>query len=93
MTVYADLLLDVRTEMTSNGAADPAKVKAAWAGDRKSMIVFQDRLFIAKKLQEKHLSKRWHDASIDFLKNGDTKKFGIELNEIKAIIIDIAVKG
>ncbi len=37
--------------------------------------------------------KRWNDTTIDFLTDGDLRKFGEKLNELKAIIIDIAVNG
>ena len=57
------------------------------------MIVLQDRIFIAKRLREEKLFNRWHDATNEFLKDGDEHKFGDKLNQLKGVVIDIAING
>jgi len=93
MTKVADSCLEARAQIGSPGTAKVEAVQAAWAEDRKCMIVHQDRIFIAQRLNQERMFKRWNDTTIDFLTDGDLRKFGEKLNELKAIIIDIAVNG
>jgi hypothetical protein len=90
MTKVADLALEARAQKDSGGA-EVLALQATWAEERKCLIILQDRIFIAEKLRAKKVSALWRALATDFIANGDAKKFGEKLNEIKAIIIDIAL--
>jgi hypothetical protein len=93
MTKVADSCLEARARIGSAGPAAIEAVQAAWAEDRKCMIVLQDRIFIAQRLSQERMFKRWNDATNEFLNEGDLDKFGVRLNELKRVIIDIALNG
>jgi hypothetical protein len=93
MTKVADSCLEARAQTESAGAAKTEAVQAAWAEDRKCMIILQDRIFIAQRLSQEKMFKRWNETTSEFLKEGDVQKFGERLNTLKQIVIDIASKG
>ena len=51
MTNVADSCLEVRA-LISLGVVNVAAIQAAWTEDRKCMSILQDRIFIAKRLNE-----------------------------------------
>jgi hypothetical protein len=89
----ADSCMEIRAQVRAAGTTNAATVQATWADSRKCMIVLQDRIFIAKRLREEKLFNRWHDATNEFLKDGDEHKFGDKLNQLKGVVIDIAING
>jgi hypothetical protein len=89
----ADALLEARSQIELKSDTTDEAVKAVWAENRECMILFQDRIFTAKKLEENKLFTTWHDASVEFLKNGDRKKLGAILKHVNVTIVDIALNG
>src|SRR5882762_7637722 len=91
MTKVADSCLEVRAHFASASAVKTEAVQAAWVEDRKCMIILQDRIFIARRLNQERMFKRWNETTTEFLKDGDVQKFGERLNTLKQIVIDIAL--
>jgi len=91
MTMVADLTLEAYSKRNTVDFK-PAMV-IAWEEERKCMRILQDRIFISKRLKTDRVRARWQTVSTDYLQDGDAKQFGIRLNEIKAILVDIALKG
>jgi ParB-like chromosome segregation protein Spo0J len=91
MTMVADVVLEAYIKKGTPYFGDAMNL--VWEEERKCMRILQDRIFIAEKLKEGKVRKLWQTVTTDYFEDGDAKKFGARLNEIKAIIIDIALKG
>jgi hypothetical protein len=89
MTVVADSALEAYSKKGTPEFTHAMTI--AWEEERKCMRILQDRIFIAEKLKDTHVRRLWQTVTTDYLKDGDAKRFGKRLDEIKAIILDIAL--
>ncbi len=91
MTAVADLALEAYSK---KGTQDFKSAMAiAWEEERRCMRILQDRIFIADRLQTTQVRRLWQTVTTDYLQDGDAQKFGQRLDELKAIIVDIALNG
>jgi hypothetical protein len=91
MTMVADLTLEAYSK---KGTADfKLAMAVAWQEERRCMRILQDRIFIAERLKRAGMRGLWQTVTTDYLQDGDAKKFGKRLDEIKAIIVEIALDG
>ena len=70
----SDALLEARSQVEQQSVTKNDALKVSWAEDRKCMILFQDRIFTAKRLNEHKIFTTWHKAGMEFLKYGDRTK-------------------
>jgi hypothetical protein len=92
MTKVLDIAMEARSLKDKGNPKFNEVVAAGWAEERKCLIVLQDRIFIQKELRENTVRKLWSTLVTDFLQDGDDKKFSMRINELKHIIIGIALK-
>jgi hypothetical protein len=93
ITKVVDAALNAVTDEKTFGGGTPEALQAAWDEDRKCMIIFHDRIFIADDLIEKNIFTLWHNILSDYVQGRDPKGFGVRLNNLKDMIRDIAMKG
>ena len=91
MTKTADAYLAEHEERKQNGV-NLNHQHEAYIQYRNSLIVLQDRIFIARDLKKKTMFRLWGDTIGDFTKDGNGDKFVARLNAVEDIIIDIAAK-
>jgi hypothetical protein len=91
MTVVADLALEAYSKKGTPEFTHAMKI--AWEEERKCLRILQDRIFIAGRLKDTRVRKLWQTVTTDYLRDGDAKVFGKRLDEIKTIIIDIALNA